>query len=75
MYLYLLSLVALSFYIAESRPLVSQCTVIPAGSNMTDKNGDNIVFQEPVVTGKIIYYMYGLLIYVNYANCPTTLKM
>ena len=49
--MYMLSVIVLAIYIAESRPLVSQCTVIPAGSNMTDSNGDNIVFQEPVVTG------------------------
>ena len=53
MYLLSLIVIMLSFYnyIVESRPLVSQCTVIPAGSNMTDQNGDNIVFQEPMVTG------------------------
>ena len=39
-------------YVARGRPLASQCTVIPVGSNMTDPNGDNIVFREPVVTGK-----------------------
>eukprot|EP00483_Globobulimina_turgida_P000227 UN00227 len=40
------------FYVGYSRPLASQCTVIPAGSNMTNANGDNIVFVEPIVTGK-----------------------
>lgn len=51
LYLLSLSLVAL-FYFAESRPFASQCTVIPAGSNFTDGNGNNIVLQEPAVTGK-----------------------
>ena len=58
--MYLLSLIALSFYIAQSRPLASQCTVIPAGSNMTDQNGNNIIFQEPIVTS-YIYYIYMIL--------------
>eukprot|EP01083_Nonionella_stella_P169969 577435_1 len=43
---------AFLFYVGHSRPLASQCTNIPAGSNMTNANGDNIVFIEPVVTGK-----------------------
>eukprot|EP01084_Bolivina_argentea_P109109 195018_1 len=43
---------ALLFYVGHSRPLASQCTAIPAGSNMTNANGDNVVFVEPIVTGK-----------------------
>eukprot|EP01084_Bolivina_argentea_P159169 277231_1 len=40
------------YVVAESRPRASQCGVIPAGSNFTDGNGDNIILQEPAVTGK-----------------------
>eukprot|EP01083_Nonionella_stella_P050504 134343_1 len=48
----LFTLVLALFAIAESRPRASTCTVVPAGSNMTAANGDNIVFFEPIVAGK-----------------------
>eukprot|EP01084_Bolivina_argentea_P204465 349181_1 len=51
-------LLLLLLSVVTSRPLIprlgaaSTCNEIPAGSNMTDHNGDNIVFRDPIVADK-----------------------